>query len=206
MKQVQDDRSPLVSLRNSGFNLIFEPSIEDNCDYRVREAVHAKVGRISRRLDEQNKTLIIRSAWRSFGHQRRLWDDKFAMMQQQYPQRSRAEVMEIVSHFIAPAEKSMHATGGAVDALIYDVKSDRVMDFGNNEGLHLELDQTCYPDHPEISPEARRNRRLLIRLFEDEDFVVDILEYWHFDYGNAGWATDKGVEFARYGVIGELVN
>ncbi len=85
-------------------------------------------------------------------------------------------------------------------------KNDRVMDFGNNEGLKLELDETCYPYHPDISPEAQRNRQLLIDLFEDEDFVVDLLEYWHFDYGNASWAAEKGQAHARYGVIDELVS
>ncbi len=202
---VREDQSPLISLKDCGYKLMFEPSIIEDCDFRVREAVHEKIGRISQRLDEQNKVLIIRSVWRSFEHQRRLWEEKFAVMQQQFPDRHADEITEIVSHFIAPADKSMHATGGAVDALIYDAENDRVMEFGNNDGLKLELDETCYPDHPDISPEARQNRQLLIHLFEDEDFVVDILEYWHFDYGNASWATEKGQEFARYGVIEELV-
>ena len=26
---------------------------------------------------------------------------------------------------------------------------------------------------------------------ENEDFVVDVKEYWHFDYGNAVWAIGK---------------
>jgi D-alanyl-D-alanine dipeptidase len=205
-QSIRDDQSPLVSLQESGFNLMFEPSMMDGYAYRVREAVHEKIGRIGQSLAEQDKVLIIRSAWRSFEHQRRLWENKFAVMQQKYPHRTAAEVKEIVSHFIAPPSKSMHATGGAVDALIYDVKNDCVMDFGNNEGLKLELDETAYPDHPGISSQAQQNRQLLIRLFEEEDFVVDILEYWHFDYGNAGWAAVKGQEYARYGVIEELVN
>ena len=203
-QSVRDDQSPLISLRESGFKLMFEPSLMEDYDYRVREAVHEKIGRISRRLDEQRNVLIIRSVWRSFEHQRRLWEKKFAVMQRQYPDRTKDEIAKIVSHFIAPPEKSMHATGGSVDALIYDVESERVMDFGNNEGLKLELDETCYPYHPGISPEAQENRQLLIRLFEEEDFVVDLLEYWHFDYGNANWATAKGKDHARYGVIGEL--
>lgn len=203
-QSVRDDQSPLISLKDSGFKLIFEPSIKDDCDYRVREAVYGKIGRISQRLDKQGHMLIIRSVWRSFEHQRLLWDEKFAAMQEEHPDRHADDITEIVSLFIAPPEESMHATGGAVDALIYDVKNERVMDFGNNEGLKLELDETCYPYHPEISPEVRRNRQLLIQLFEDEDFVVDILEYWHFDYGNASWATEKGKEYARYGVVGEL--
>lgn len=203
-RSIQEDHSPLVSLKDSGFNLMFEPSFMEDYDYRVREAVQEKIGRISQRLEEQDKVLIIRSVWRSFEHQRRLWEKKFAVMHKKYPNRSVDEVKTIVSHFIAPASKSMHATGGAVDALIYDGKNDRVMDFGNNEGLKLELNETCYPHHPDISPEAKKNRQLLIQLFEDEDFVVDLLEYWHFDYGNASWAADKDKEFARYGVIGQL--
>jgi D-alanyl-D-alanine dipeptidase len=38
------------------------------------------------------------------------------------------EVEKITLEFIAPRETSMHATGGAVDALIYDSENDCVMD------------------------------------------------------------------------------
>ena len=203
-QSIREDQSPLVSLKESGLSLMFEPSLMEDYDYRTREAVAEKIGSISHRLAEQDKLLIIRSTWRSFEHQRRLWDKKFVVMQQNYPNRTVDEIKLVVSHFIAPPSKSMHATGGAVDALIFDVKNDCVMDFGNNDGLKLELDETCYPYHPDISAEAKRNRQLLMHLFEDEDFVVDILEYWHFDYGNASWATEKGEKYARYGVIGEL--
>ena len=204
-QSIQEDHSPLVSLKDSGFNLMFEPSVKKDCDFRVREAVYEKIGRISHRLAEQDKVLIIRSVWRSFEHQRLLWEEKVAVMQQKHPHKHLNDIKEIVSHFLAPVNKSMHATGGAVDAFIYDVKNDCVMDFGNNEGMKLELDETCYPYHPDISPEAQQNRQLLIHLFEKEDFVVDMLEYWHFDYGNASCAAAKGKEYARYGVIEELV-
>ena len=203
-QSIRDDGSPLVSLKDSGFNLMFEPSMMEGYDYRVRQAVYEKIGRISQRLEQQDKLLIIRSVWRSFAHQRLLWQKKFAVMQQNSPDKSDKEIKEIVSHFIAPATKSMHATGGSVDALIHDGKTDRVLDFGNNDGLNLKLDETCYPYHPGISPEARHNRQLLVQLFEAEGFVVDILEYWHFDYGNANWAADKGQAQARYGVIESL--
>ena len=107
----------------------------------------------------------------------------------------------MVSYFIAPEEESMHSTGGAVDALIYDLEKDCVMDFGNNDGLHLELDKTCYPFHPDITTKVRKNRELLTSVFDKEDFVVDPKEYWHFDYGNVIWAIEKGKKFAKYGLI-----
>jgi len=45
------------------------------------------------------------------------------------------------------------------------------------------------------------DREIVFNLFEEEDFVVDIKEYWHFDYGNASWALEKGENHAFYGAI-----
>ncbi len=60
------------------------------------------------------------------------------IIKKEYPNKSLEEICKIVSYFIAPEAESMHSTGGAVDALIYDLEKDCVMDFGNNNGLHLE--------------------------------------------------------------------
>ncbi len=199
--QIIDDKTPLVSLKDSGFNLIYEPSIKKEYKYRVREAVYEKIGRISKLLDQQDKKLVIRSAWRSFAHQQILWDDKVASLQKEHPEKQLEEIIELVSYFIAPAMKSMHATGGAVDALIYDLKENRVMDFGTNDGLTIHLSDKCYPYHPFIAAQAKTNRELLINLFEDEDFAVDLKEYWHFDFGNVSWAIKKGKDHSIYGIV-----
>jgi len=198
---VEDDNSKLISLKKSNFNLIFEPSVNKEYRYMVREAIYEKIGRISKILDKEDKKLIIRSVWRSFAHQKLLRDRRVKIIKKKYPDKSLNEIKEIVSYFIAPEEKSMHSTGGAVDALIYDLKKDCVMDFGNNDGLKLELNKTCYPFHPDITPQVRKNRKLLIGLFDKEDFVVDPKEYWHFDYGNVIWAIEKGEKYAKYGII-----
>ena len=169
--------------------------------YMVRETVFEKIGRISKLLESEDKKLIIRSVWRSFKHQKLLWDDKVAALRKEFPLKQLEEIAEFVSYFIAPPGKSMHSTGGAVDALIYDLKNDCVMDFGTNDGFNIELSDKCYPYHPHIPLNAKKNGKLLMGLFEEEDFVVDIKEYWHFDYGNASWALEKGKDHAVYGVI-----
>lgn len=200
---IKDDHSPLMSLNESGFNLIFEPAIKKDYKYMVREAIYDKIGRISKRLDLEDKKLIIRSTWRSFDHQRLLWEGRVKLLKEEYPNKQIEEIEEQVSYFIAPPKESMHSTGGAVDALIYDLKNDCIMSFGTNDGLKMELNDKCYPYHPYISDEAKQNRKLLIGLFEDEDFVVDIKEYWHFDCGNVSWALEKGKDHAIYGTIGK---
>jgi len=201
--QIKENNSPLISLKESGFNLVFEPSIKKDYKYLVRKVVYEKIGQISKILDKEDKKLIIRSVWRSFEHQRLLWEYKVAHLQKEYPNKEKEEIEEFVSYFIAPATKSLHSTGGAVDALIYDLKNDCVMDFGTNDGLKIELNDKCYPYHPFIPYQAKKNIKLLINLFEEEDFVVDIKEYWHFDYGDACWALEKGKEHAIYGIIKE---
>ncbi len=148
-----------------------------------------------------DKRLIIRSVWRSFEHQELLWNNKVGSLTKQYPGKQPEEITEFVSYFIAPPTKSLHSTGGSVDALIYDKKNERIMDFGTNDGYNIELGDKCYPYHPHISKWAKENRKLLIGLFEAEDFVVDIKEFWHFDYGNAAWALKKGKDHAIYGII-----
>lgn len=198
---VIENGSPLVSLKDCGFNLIYEPSIKMDYKYLVREEIVEKIEHISAALDEQDKKLIIRSAWRSFTHQHMIWENKHAFLLKKHPEMSGNELNELVSQFIAPSEKSMHSTGGAVDGLIYDLKNDCVMDFGTNEGLDIDLNEKCFPYHPEISTQAKENRKLLITLFENEGFVCDTKEYWHFDFGNVIWATKKSKPHAFYDVV-----
>ena len=54
---IKEDNSPLISLKESGFNLIYEPSIKKDYKYLVREAVFEKIGNISRLLDKDDKIL-----------------------------------------------------------------------------------------------------------------------------------------------------
>ncbi|WP_103866127.1 alanine racemase [Aquimarina sp. I32.4] len=203
MIAIKEDHTPLISLQDSDFNLIFERSIQKNYRYLVRKEVYEKIGRISKLLDNQGKKLIIRSAWRSFDHQQKLWDQKVSFLKKKYPKKTVEEISRTVSRFIAPKKQSTHSTGGAVDALIYDLQNKCVLDFGTNDGLHIDLNEKCYPKHPNISEEAKKNRKLLMKLFEDEDFVCDHKEYWHFDYGNIGWATEKNKEYTNYGILKE---
>ena len=203
---IRENNSPLVSLKKTGINLIFEPSVKKDYKYLVREEIVEKIDRINRILEKENKVLIIRSAWRAFSHQKLLWDNRVAALKKEYPEKKPVEIRKIASYFIAHETKSLHATGGSIDALIYDSISDKVMDFGTNEGLIIHLSRECYPYHPDIALLAKNNRKLLIDLFENEDFVCDLKEYWHFDFGNVNWAVRKEKKNAFYGIIKERIS
>jgi len=198
---VVEDEAPLVSLEGTRCSLMFEPSIVEDYAYLVRAAVFDKVERIGARLEKEDKVLIIRSAWRSFAHQRLIWDNRIVALRREHPEIHETELRRMAAYFIAPETKSMHVTGGALDALIFDVEANCVLDFGANDGLQITLGRRCYPDHPDISAQAKKNRELLIGLFDDEGFVCDLKEFWHFDYGNVSWASVKGEPHAIYGAF-----
>ena len=104
---IKENNCELVSLIESGFNLVFEPSIKKKYKYMVRQTIFDKIGRISKLLDKEDKKLIIRSVWRSFDHQRILWEDKVDSLQKEYPNKQIDEIEEFVSYFIAPPTKSL---------------------------------------------------------------------------------------------------
>ena len=107
---ILEDNSPLISLKDTDFTLMFEPSIKEDYAYLVRQAIVGKIGRISKSLNKQGKTLIIRSAWRSFDHQRLIWENKIDFMKRTHPNMSQEEIENRVSYFIAPETQSMHAS------------------------------------------------------------------------------------------------
>ncbi len=198
---VKDDNSSLVRLNETDAQFVYEPSFFEGYEFLVREEVAAKLHRINDTLLSQEMALYIRSGWRSHEHQRQLRENRRELLVRQHPEKTEAQINAIISHFVASEKQSMHSTGGAVDVLIYDHHTKKILDFGVNDGESIELGVECYPFHPNISKEARMNRELLLLLFEREDFVVSLKEFWHFDYGNVAWAVGKNREFAIYGPI-----
>lgn len=199
--RIEDDNSDLISLKNENFDFIFEPSIMEGYQYRVREAITEKLSRINTKLRTQNKVLYIRSVWRSHQHQKEMLLNKYKFLEKLHPGKTTNQLKVIIAHFIAPEKESMHHSGGAVDALIFDRETNQILDFGCNDGDNIDLSVHCYPFHPDISELAKKNRKLLIGLFEQEGFVVNLKEFWHFDYGNVAWAASKQLDCAIYGPV-----
>jgi len=199
--QREDNESPLVSLKDTEYNLLFDPFINKNYAYSVRKELVEKIGRISKKLEEDNKQLIILSAWRSENQQKMKWHIEFDYIENKYKNKSFQEIIETVSKFYSLYEKSNYSSGGSVDALIYDLKENRVLDFGCNTGTKIDLGEKCYPYYPDISIEAKENRKLLMGLFLDEGFVCSINEFWHFHFGNVNWALAKGLKNSIYDTV-----
>jgi D-alanyl-D-alanine dipeptidase len=194
----KDINSPMVSLKDTNFNLLFEPFINKNYAYLVRKELVNKIERICKKLEDEGKQLIILSAWVSTNQQKKRWHIEFDYIEYKFRNKSFHEIIETVSKFFTLHGKSNYSSGGSVAALIYDSKEKTVLDFGSNTGGKIDLSEKCYPNHPGISIKAKENRELLLGLFLNEGFVSSINKFWLFHYGNKNWAVGKGLTNSIY--------
>jgi D-alanyl-D-alanine dipeptidase len=55
-----------------------------------------------------------------------------------------------------------------------------------------------------LSEESRRNREILIRLMSGAGFTNYLGEWWHWSYGEPGWALRTGRDTAIYGPLEDI--
>lgn len=147
-------------------------------DYRIR------VSAALRTLEQQS-----RGYWR---HYRRL--------QEQHPEWPTSILRRETNKFWHPPDTRAvpgHCTGGAVDVTLLDASGEPVdMTSALRDGACTQPTYSRY-----LTPEARANRERLIRAMSEAGFSNCYDEWWHWSYGDAGWAARLGQPRAIYGLV-----
>jgi D-alanyl-D-alanine dipeptidase len=78
-----------------------------------------------------------------------------------------------------PAQGSKHNRGAAVDVTLYEIESGKVVEMPST---YDESTSRARADYPGGTALQRWHRELLRRAMVHEGFVVNPLEWWHFDY------------------------
>ena len=122
------------------------------------------VAKVHKKLKKQGLGLVIYDGYRPWSITKLFWEVT--------PEDKRMFVAD-------PAKGSKHNRGCAVDLSIYDLKTGRPVEMPSD---YDEFTERASPSYAGGTPEQRANRDLLRRLMEDEGFVVNDNEWWHFDY------------------------
>lgn len=80
-----------------------------------------------------------------------------------------------------PADGSKHNRGAAVDLTLYDLKTGRPIEMPST---YDESTGRAHADYPGGTALQRWHRALLRKAMVSEGFVINSLEWWHFDYGS----------------------
>ncbi len=195
-----DNGEPLVDFLQVCPQLVFAP-VHPLFDFprvhMVRQSVARMLCEAASALPTGLRLQVV-EGYRPIVSQRAMNRYMFEKIRGENPEWSEAQVQERANRFSAPPDAISpppHITGGAVDLEIIDESGAR-LDFSSPYDI-LDSRQAA-PDAPGLSSTARENRALLRRVLEPTGLTNYVAEWWHWSYGDAGWALRVGAPHAIY--------
>jgi len=183
----------LVSLTRLHPSKIWRPekkSVKNKYGHIVRKSVAKKILNI---VDKMPKDIYfaIEEGYRPKEIQQKMWRRALKKWKKKYPRWSRGGINKFAAKYTAnPSSYLYHVTGGVVDVTFVD-----------KDGKELDMGKPFHTEDRRVSEEAKKNRRLLIKLMEGQGFVNYPLEWWHWCYGESLWAISKKKTHAIYDAI-----
>lgn len=187
--------------------LEFDPRLVlDRPRFKYRRETLARRGvaeRLSAAVDRLPKgfRFAIVEGWRPEHIQRRIYQATWNMIRERHPDWSDVALKRLVNRYTAPIGTRVpppHSTGGAIDLILID-DSGKPCD---HNSPHEPFDPRSYAfDAPTISAAARETRAILKEALEPAGLTNYPSEYWHWSYGDQGWAYRGGHTHAIYGPI-----
>jgi len=204
---IRESHEPLAELDPAEFDLkpqYVKQGLTSDGRVFLRETVVEKLRAVKSQI-APGWNIRIWDGWRSMDVQKALYERLIAKLTVEHPGSSTSQLAELARGYVYPpisAPPPPHTTGGTVDLTLVDANGQAI-DFGTAFDDFTERAHTDYFDHHasgnKEDVEAKANRAQLFYLMNEQDFVVNPKEWWHFTYGTAQWAAAKGIELARYG-------
>lgn len=164
----------------------------------LRKSVAEMLEEASRRLPE-GYHLGATDCWRPFSRQVLIYEFIMKCAQEAYPHRDYRALKRTVNRWVAPIDRPSppgHCTGAAVDVQLLDPKGeehDVVSPFNRF---------VAAPTYTlGLSETAQRNRDLLVETMLSVGFSNCRDEWWHYSYGDAGWAVRLDKPNCVYGLV-----
>jgi len=180
---LRENNEPLVDLRKVAPNLkIMRPQTIP----WARKTVAEMAVRAANSLPK-GYGLGITDAWRPLERQQRIYDWMTRAAQEAFPQRDHASLRRTVNRWVAPPYRKSppgHCTGAALDVALLDA---------NGEAIDVSTPFERFKAAPTftqgLSREAERDRMILLNAMLKAGFSNCRDEWWHYSYGDAGWAV-----------------
>lgn len=197
---IEDNSEPLVDFL--GHPRIFQDRPRFN--YRratvARESVVTFLHRAADALPPGYKLGIV-EGWRPPYIQKRMFAASMKRFREKYPDWTESRLKRIASQFTAPMDLKVpppHTTGGAVDLVLTD-EEHNLLDVTSP---YESRDHKMFPFAAKgLSDDARRHRDIIAEIMSTGGMTNYPSEYWHWSYGDQGWAYRGRHPNALYGPI-----
>ena len=195
------DRVPLVECGEPLVDLrLAAPSVRVGYDRTIpycRQAVAHMVQKAAEALPA-GMFLAVTDAWRPFQRQQLIYEFMTRSAREAFPTRSETALKRTVNRWVAPPNRKAppgHCTGAALDVILQNDAGDQI-------------DVTSPFDRMGggptfvfgLTPEAEANRMMLYDAMMGAGFSNCRDEWWHYSFGDAGWAVRLDQPNAIYGL------
>ncbi|HTQ12099.1 MAG TPA: M15 family metallopeptidase [Fimbriimonadaceae bacterium] len=197
---ILDNGEPLVDWL--GHPRIFQdqPRFKYHRETIARASVVEFLWRAADSLPKGYKLAVV-EGWRPPYIQRRMFAWSFQRFKERYPDWTDAKLKKLASQFTAPMDEHVpppHTTGGAIDLMLAN-ENHEVLD---HLSPYAPRDHHAFPfTAPGLSDTARRHRDMLAEAFATGRMTNYPSEYWHWSYGDQGWAYRGRHLHALYAAI-----
>lgn len=166
----------------------------------LRRTVAAKLCQANRCLPSGYQLAVV-EGWRPPHIQRRMYRMIWNWFKEKHPEWSDVQLKRVVNRFSAPDNTRVpppHTTGGALDVMLADA-SGKALD---HHAPFAADDPRSFPfAAPGLSESARNVRAILSEAMLSVGLTNYPSEYWHWSYGDQGWAYRGGYSNAIYGRV-----
>jgi len=196
---IRENGEPLVDLKTACPNVVIQP-LDKKKILRARASVAERLNTAQSLLPrDSGHQIVVVDAWRSLSTQR-YWHNIFkALFRLRHPFWPANMVREAANKYVAVPDAVApppHSTGGAIDVRLRDSG-------GKTLSMGPRTPAACETAYPKLSPVQRQNRALLCSVLEAAGFSNYEEEWWHWSYGDSGWALRTNQQEAFYGQISD---
>ena len=198
---IQDNGEGLIDPRTLSKRIHFarkHPKFEDMPRVpNVRQGVAERLAQAADALPAGIDLQII-EGFRPLAQQRFMYEQLKKEFADKHPEWGKATLHRITNQMSAPPDDPCpppHSTGGAVDLCPVYAHSLERLDMVSP----YEWDETSAPSQMKgLSADALAHRRLLFDALEATGLTNYAGEWWHWSYGDSGWALRVHAPFALY--------
>lgn len=169
-------------------------------EHLLRQSAAKKLCQAAENLPKGYRIAVI-EGWRPPHIQRRMYAASWARWKEQLPDWKDSALRRLVNRFTAPPHSKVpppHSTGGAMDIMLANEQGEEL----DMTSPYAQRDRRAYPFAAKgLSDIARKHRSILHEAFEGTAISNYPSEYWHWSYGDQGWAYRGSHPFAIYGAI-----
>lgn len=199
---IRENDEPLVDFRIHCPDLMIDRArFKYRRETMLRRTVAERLREADLLLRPKGMRIAIVEGWRPPHIQARMYRSTWNRLKEQHPEWSDTHLRRVANRFTAPVNRRVpppHTTGGAIDILLADAATGEILD---HHSPYDSLDHTCFPTAaPSLSEAAQETRAQMAEVMAAVGITNYPSEYWHWSYGDQGWAYRGGEPHALYGI------